>query len=165
MLYKGSCHCGNISFQVEGEISGAMACNCSICSRKGALMWFVPRDKLQLLTSEQAMSTYTFNKHVIKHRFCSTCGIHPLSDRGDLSRLLQRSSPWPSDRQRPAPHENPASLRLPEQCTAATFHRHPASAKRYRKCRWPRPPGHPHWPHREDWQTKGSFAAQTERAL
>jgi hypothetical protein len=83
MLYKGSCHCGKIAFQVEGEISGAMACNCSICSRKGALMWFVPRDKLQLLTSEQAMSTYTFNKHVIKHRFCSTCGIHPFGEGVD----------------------------------------------------------------------------------
>lgn len=25
MLYKGSCHCGHIAFQVEGQIDGAMA--------------------------------------------------------------------------------------------------------------------------------------------
>jgi hypothetical protein len=83
MLYKGSCHCGKIAFQVEGEITGAMSCNCSICSRKGTLMWFVPRDKMQLLTSEQAMNTYTFNKHVVKHRFCDTCGIHPYGEGVD----------------------------------------------------------------------------------
>ncbi len=49
MIHKGSCHCGQVMFEVEGEIKGAMACNCSICQRKGALMWFVPRDKLRLL--------------------------------------------------------------------------------------------------------------------
>lgn len=80
MLYKGSCHCGKIAFQVEGEITGAVTCNCSICSRKGVLMWFVTPDKLQLLTQQQALSTYTFNKHIIKHHFCSVCGIHPYGE-------------------------------------------------------------------------------------
>lgn len=59
MIYKGRCHCGKVEFEVEGEINGAIACNCSICSRKGTLMWFVPREKLRLLTSESEMSTYT----------------------------------------------------------------------------------------------------------
>lgn len=31
MIYQGSCHCGKIAFEVEGEISGAMACNCPTC--------------------------------------------------------------------------------------------------------------------------------------
>ena len=83
MNHKGSCHCGRVAFEVEGEIQNAMACNCSICSRKGALMWFVPRDALRLSTPEDAASTYTFNKHVIKHRFCATCGIHPYGEGTD----------------------------------------------------------------------------------
>lgn len=83
MLYKGSCHCGRVAFQVEGEIKGAMACNCSICSRKGSLMWFVPREKLQLQSPDDAAATYEFNKHVIKHRFCPTCGIHPYGEGTD----------------------------------------------------------------------------------
>lgn len=83
MIYKGSCHCGQVAFEVEGEINGAMACNCSICSRKGSLMWFVPREQLHLLTPDSAASTYTFNKHVIKHRFCPTCGIHPYGEGVD----------------------------------------------------------------------------------
>ena len=80
MNYRGSCHCGQVAFEVEGEIQGAMACNCSICVRKGTLMWFVPREKLHLLTPDDAASTYTFNKHLIQHRFCPTCGIHPYAE-------------------------------------------------------------------------------------
>lgn len=83
MMYKGGCHCGKIVFQVEGELKGAMACNCSMCSRKGSLMWFVPRDKMQLLTPEEKLGTYTFNKHVIKHRFCPACGIHAYGEATD----------------------------------------------------------------------------------
>lgn len=85
MKYKGSCHCGKVRFEVEGEIGGAMSCNCSICQRKGSLLWFVPRDNLSLLTPEENAATYTFNKHVIKHRFCSICGIHPYGEGTDPS--------------------------------------------------------------------------------
>lgn len=82
-MYKGSCHCGKVAFRVEGELQGALACNCSICSRKGSLLWFVPRDSMQLLTPEGELDTYTFNKHAIKHRFCRTCGIHPYGEGVD----------------------------------------------------------------------------------
>ena len=83
MIYHGSCHCGQIAFDVEGDLGQVMACNCSICRRKGALMWFVPRQQLRLLTPEADMGTYTFNKHVIQHHFCPTCGIHPFGEGRD----------------------------------------------------------------------------------
>jgi hypothetical protein len=80
MLYKGSCHCGNIAFEVDGELTQVVSCNCSICSRKGALLWAVTRDKLRLLNPERGIGRYTFNNHVIEHRFCETCGIHPYAE-------------------------------------------------------------------------------------
>jgi len=83
MNHTGSCHCGRISFEVEGEIGTALVCDCSMCQRKGSMLWFVPRDKLKLLTPESAASTYTFNKHVIKHRFCPVCGMHPYGEGVD----------------------------------------------------------------------------------
>jgi len=76
MTYKGSCHCGNVAIEVEGEMQGVIQCNCSICLRKGAPLWFVPRTSLRVTRGENTLSTYTFNKHVIKHRFCPKCGIH-----------------------------------------------------------------------------------------
>ena len=83
MTYSGSCHCGAIAFEVDGKIDSGLACNCSICSRKGSLLWFVPRTALKLKTPDSAASTYTFNKHVIKHRFCPTCGIHTHGEATD----------------------------------------------------------------------------------
>uniref|UniRef100_Q478D1 Glutathione-dependent formaldehyde-activating, GFA n=1 Tax=Dechloromonas aromatica (strain RCB) TaxID=159087 RepID=Q478D1_DECAR len=83
MIYKGSCHCGQIAFEVEGELSKVMDCNCSICSRMGSLHWFVPRDKLRLLTPESNLATYTFGKQSIKHHFCPKCGIHPFGEGTD----------------------------------------------------------------------------------
>lgn len=83
MKYTGSCHCGKVAFEVEGTISGAMACNCSICQRKGSLLWFVPRDALKLTTPEGNSKAYTFNKHEIEHRFCPVCGIHPYGEGTD----------------------------------------------------------------------------------
>ncbi|AOK17668.1 aldehyde-activating protein [Burkholderia cepacia] len=80
MLYRGSCHCGDVKFEAEGDLQGVMACNCSICQRKGALMWFVPRASLYLLTPEENLASYMFNKHVIKHRFCKRCGIHTFGE-------------------------------------------------------------------------------------
>jgi hypothetical protein len=43
----------------------------------------VPREQLRLLTAEEEIGTYTFNKHVIKHRFCRTCGIHAYGEGTD----------------------------------------------------------------------------------
>ena len=80
MRYEGSCHCGNIAFEVEGDFTGAMECNCSLCRRRGGLLAFVPRDKLTLKTPADNLSTYTFNHHVIHHHFCATCGIAPFGE-------------------------------------------------------------------------------------
>jgi hypothetical protein len=78
MKYRGSCHCGGIAFEAEGDLEQLIECNCSHCSRKGYLLWFLPRTQLKLLTPESKLAMYTFNKHVIKHHFCSTCGCAPF---------------------------------------------------------------------------------------
>ncbi|WP_223669882.1 GFA family protein [Kangiella shandongensis] len=83
MVYKGSCHCGDIKFEVEGDIDAAISCNCSICQKKGSLLWMVPRNQLKLVSSESELKPYTFNSHKIKHQFCTNCGMHPFCDAVD----------------------------------------------------------------------------------
>ncbi|MBI1733122.1 MAG: GFA family protein [Gammaproteobacteria bacterium] len=78
MIHEGSCHCGKIAFEVEGDLSQIMECNCTHCSRKGYSLWFVPREQLKLKTPEATLSTYTFNQHVIRHHFCGVCGCAPF---------------------------------------------------------------------------------------
>lgn len=83
MKYTGSCHCGSVAFQVEGTIESVMECNCSICRRRGSLLWFVPRSQLKLTKSIVNLSTYRFNKQVIAHHFCAVCGVAPFGEGSD----------------------------------------------------------------------------------
>jgi hypothetical protein len=83
MSHEGSCHCGRIGFSVEGEIDKLLDCNCSICMKRGALLWFVPRNQLSLRTPEEHLATYTFNTGKIQHRFCPVCGCAPFAETSD----------------------------------------------------------------------------------
>jgi len=79
--HSGSCHCGKIAFDFEGgPITEAMECNCSICRRKGTLLHFVPATAFTLQTPRADLATYRFNKHVIAHHFCATCGVSPFAE-------------------------------------------------------------------------------------
>ena len=78
LKYTGSCHCGKIAFEVEGDLQQVLECNCSHCSRKGFLLWAVPRSQFKLLSSED-LSTYKFNTHTIEHKFCAKCGTQPFA--------------------------------------------------------------------------------------
>ena len=73
--YQGSCHCGNVRFEVQTDLSTVLACNCSICSRVGYLLNFVPASQFKLLEGKNAQSDYQFNKKHIHHLFCKTCGV------------------------------------------------------------------------------------------
>ncbi|RTM00800.1 MAG: GFA family protein [Hyphomicrobiales bacterium] len=90
MLYKGSCHCGKVAFEVDGELRGALRCNCSICARKGALLWAIPHDRLNLVAWGDDLVRYTFGKAQIAHRFCRTCGMHPFAE--DVGEGSERSA-------------------------------------------------------------------------
>lgn len=79
MQYTGSCHCGRIAYEVDGELKQAIECNCTHCRRKGYLLWFVPREQLRLTAGEDALATYRFNKRVLDHHFCPTCGCAPFA--------------------------------------------------------------------------------------
>lgn len=79
MTHAGSCHCGQVSFEVEGEPQQVMECNCSHCSRKGFLLWFVPRAQFKLVKGADSVAVYKFNNHIIAHQFCKTCGTQPFA--------------------------------------------------------------------------------------
>lgn len=77
--YKGSCHCGKVSYEVKGELGQIISCNCSICSKKGYLLAFLPPEQFRLLSGEGALSDYQFNKKNIHHLFCPSCGIQSFA--------------------------------------------------------------------------------------
>lgn len=76
MIYRGSCHCGAVQFELEAaEKIKCRDCNCSICSKSGYLHLILPQFKFRLLKGADNLTTYTFNTGVAQHKFCRTCGI------------------------------------------------------------------------------------------
>ena len=76
--YTGGCHCGKVRFEVQADVSHVTDCNCSICSKSGALLAFVPKAQFKLLSGGDDLSEYQFGKKHVHHRFCTSCGIRPF---------------------------------------------------------------------------------------
>ena len=74
-IITGGCQCGAVRYEVIADIGEVMACNCSRCGRLGSLLAFAPIENFKLLKGEGATTEYKFNKHMISHKFCATCGI------------------------------------------------------------------------------------------
>jgi hypothetical protein len=74
-LHGGGCHCGKVRYDVLAATDSAIACNCSICAKKGTLLTFVGEEAFTLKSGEGELTDYQFNTHNIHHLFCKTCGI------------------------------------------------------------------------------------------
>jgi hypothetical protein len=73
--YTGGCHCGQVRFEVKSSLEPVMQCNCSICQKRGALLTFVPAPQFSLLSGEDDLTDYQFNKKIVHHVFCRRCGV------------------------------------------------------------------------------------------
>ena len=80
MSFTSSCHCGTLSATVNEDLPAkGMTCNCSMCRRKGNVHHFTTPDKVAFVRPAGAGGEYTFNKHNIRHQFCTTCGCAPFA--------------------------------------------------------------------------------------
>ena len=79
--YQGSCHCGRVTFELDARLTYAMACNCSICRRVGALWHGASDGSLRITAGEDELTLYQFNTMTAKHYFCSVCGIYTHHQR------------------------------------------------------------------------------------
>jgi hypothetical protein len=68
-----------VRFEVKAAIAKVYSCNCSICTRTGALLAFVPATDFTLLQGEDAQADYQFHRHRIHHLFCKTCGVRSFA--------------------------------------------------------------------------------------
>jgi hypothetical protein len=78
--YRGGCHCGRVRYEATSDLALVAECNCSICTRRGALWTFVKKRQFKLLTGQGALSDYQFGKKKIHHLFCQSCGIGSFSE-------------------------------------------------------------------------------------
>jgi hypothetical protein len=95
--YTGSCHCGTVRFEVDAEIDRVRSCDCSICAKRGALNYRVPKESLCLLTAWEDLTVYRWGSRTAKDYFCRKCGILPFRRPSDPSPQELREGIEPFD--------------------------------------------------------------------
>jgi len=69
-----------VRYRVDIDLSKPVTqCNCSICSRTGTLLSFVPANAFKLEEGEESLIDYQFGKRHIHHVFCKTCGVRSFA--------------------------------------------------------------------------------------
>ena len=78
-----TCHCGGVELELTlpNGLEQLRRCNCSICSRRNAVVASVKLAHLKVTRGADLLSEYTFNTHSAKHYFCSICGIYTHHQR------------------------------------------------------------------------------------
>jgi hypothetical protein len=76
--YRGSCHCGFVRFEFDALIDHARECDCSICRRRGALIFRIEQSALRISRPLVALAVYRWGTKSGADYFCPHCGILPF---------------------------------------------------------------------------------------
>ena len=72
-MIEGSCHCGGVQWQFDGQPDGATACNCTVCRRYGVLWAYYPTGQVHVIAPD-GTDTYAWDDRSIAFHRCRTCG-------------------------------------------------------------------------------------------
>ena len=74
-IHRGSCLCGNIKFEVTGELNAIDACHCTEC-RKYSGHFFVSTDILRsnLKLNDESRIKWFSSSEKVQRGFCPDCG-------------------------------------------------------------------------------------------
>lgn len=75
-IYQGACHCRAVQFEIETELTEFTRCDCSLCTKKNAVMTLVHENDFNLLQGDEDLGLYSWNAHKASHYFCKVCGIY-----------------------------------------------------------------------------------------
>ena len=95
--HTGSCHCGQVRFEVDAEIDHLRSCDCSVCAKRGALNFRVAKGSLRLLTPWEGLSLYQWGSRTAQDYFCKTCGVLPFRRPSDPTPQELRAGVVPFD--------------------------------------------------------------------
>lgn len=74
IFYKGSCHCGAVKFRLFVEPRWLVSCNCSICSRLGALWAHIESDEVAVEYEKGSTIAYSWAEETLEFHTCKYCG-------------------------------------------------------------------------------------------
>ncbi|MDQ8036849.1 MAG: GFA family protein [Pedobacter sp.] len=80
-MHTGSCLCGAVRYEVDGDIRNVTHCHCSMCRKAHGSAFgsygSVRREQFRFLQGEEHLVPYESSEGV-RRRFCSACGASLL---------------------------------------------------------------------------------------
>ncbi len=71
--HHGSCLCGDVHFEVELDISEGSRCNCTLCTKLGAVGHIVKPAAFTLLSPDSKLGAFTRTPEIGTRFFCARC--------------------------------------------------------------------------------------------
>lgn len=92
MASKGSCLCGEVNFEVQGEFGSFYFCHCAYCRKDTgsahAANLFARNAKLNWLSGQERVKTYSLPSTRHKKSFCSNCGSALPMEQAELNLVV-----------------------------------------------------------------------------
>jgi hypothetical protein len=92
-MLSGSCLCGAVAYEVDGDAEPIAHCHCATCRKAHGTAFSsvmaVPSERFRWTKGADALTRYESSPG--KYRsFCKTCGSHIVAERPALKRILLR---------------------------------------------------------------------------
>ncbi|MEO1106934.1 MAG: GFA family protein [Pseudomonadota bacterium] len=74
-MYSGSCLCGSVAFEIDGELSPPSACHCGQCRKQSGHVWastWTHEDNLSF-TANDTLKWFEASD-IARRGFCGACG-------------------------------------------------------------------------------------------
>jgi hypothetical protein len=92
-MYKGSCLCGAVKYEIRGELGPGFYCHCSRCRKASGSAFasnvVVASKDFVIVQGEESLGTFT-SREGLDRTFCSNCGSSIMSRRGDFPQVRVR---------------------------------------------------------------------------
>ena len=84
--HQGSCHCGDVRYEVTLDASQGSRCNCTICTKLGTTGALVKPAAFTLLSDESKLAMYSRHPEIARRYYCARCHVQCFG-KGHLEQL------------------------------------------------------------------------------
>lgn len=88
-MITGTCHCGNVKFELSVQPRHLTDCNCSICRKLATLWAHADKSDIKIICKDDALLEYSWGDKSIAFCTCAKCGCttHWKSLDSDSTRM------------------------------------------------------------------------------
>jgi hypothetical protein len=91
-MIKGSCLCGGVQYEYDGELQEVVVCHCNMCKRAQGTPFVtnspIKLDLFRIVAGDDLLKSY-FSSEQKRRVFCANCGSPIFSQRTDMPETIR----------------------------------------------------------------------------